>query len=49
MKRILVTPAGRKKYLEILFNHLKNLKNEFDEWILRVNPATQMTYDTWKN
>jgi hypothetical protein len=37
MKRILVTPAGRKKYLEILFNHLKNLKNEFDEWILWVN------------
>jgi len=37
MKRILVTPAGRKKYLEILFNHLKNLKNEFDEWTLWVN------------
>jgi len=37
MKRILVTPAGRKRYLEILFNHLNNLKNEFDEWILWVN------------
>jgi hypothetical protein len=37
MKKILVTPAGRKRYLEILFNHLKNLKNEFDEWILWVN------------
>lgn len=37
MKRIIVTPAGRKRYLEILFNHLKNLKNEFDEWILWVN------------
>ena len=37
MKKIIVTPAGRKRYLEILFNHLKNVKNEFDEWILWMN------------
>ena len=45
MKRILVTPAGRKRYLEILFNHLKNLKNEFYGLI----PKTRMTFNTWKN
>lgn len=42
MKRILVTPAGRKNYLEVLYTHLKNLKNEFDEWILWVNTENQI-------
>jgi len=37
MKRILVTPAGRKRYLELLYLHLLNLRNEFDEWVLWVN------------
>jgi len=37
MRKIIVTPAGRKRSLEILFNNLKNLKNEFDEWVLWVN------------
>jgi hypothetical protein len=41
MKRILVTPAGRERYLEVLFNYLKNLKNEFDEWVLWVNTENQ--------
>jgi len=41
MKRILVTPAGRKRYLEILFEYLKCLTNEFDEWILWVNTENQ--------
>jgi hypothetical protein len=37
MKKILVTPAGRKRYLMVLYSHLLNLRNEFDEWILWVN------------
>jgi hypothetical protein len=37
MKRIVVTPAGRKRYLEILYLHLLDKKNEFDEWHLWVN------------
>jgi hypothetical protein len=37
MKKIIVTPAGRKRYLEILYEYLKSMKNEFDEWILWVN------------
>jgi hypothetical protein len=37
MKKILVTPAGRKRYLEILLSHLKKVRSEFDEWILWVN------------
>lgn len=37
MKKIIVTPSFRKRYLEILHNHLYYLKNEFDEWIIWVN------------
>jgi len=37
MKKIVVTPAGRKKYLEILSSHLIRMKDEFDEWVLWMN------------
>lgn len=37
MKRILVTPAGRERYLSVLFNNLIKLKDEFDEWHLWLN------------
>jgi len=37
MKRIVVTPAGRKKYLEILKNNLDKCREEFDQWIIWVN------------
>jgi hypothetical protein len=37
MRRILVTPAGRKRYLEVLLSNLKKVRDEFDEWILWVN------------
>lgn len=37
MKKIVVTPAGRKKYLEILSKYLIKYKNEFDEWHLWCN------------
>lgn len=41
MKKILTTPAGRKRYLELLYNHLKNQKDEFDIWILWMNTNNQ--------
>lgn len=37
MKRILVTPAGRERYLSVLFNNLVKLRPEFDEWHLWLN------------
>lgn len=37
MKRIIVTPAGRKRYLEILAAHLEKQKSFFDEWHLWQN------------
>jgi hypothetical protein len=39
MKRVIVTPAGRKCYLEILLRYLVRAKNagEIDRWILWVN------------
>jgi hypothetical protein len=37
MKRIIITPAGRIRFLEILYLHLLTKKNEFDEWHLWVN------------
>ena len=35
----IVTPAGRKKYLEILYRHLKSQKDYFNTWTLWVNTA----------
>lgn len=35
--RIVVSPAGRERYLRILFRHLKAQKHAFDEWHLWVN------------
>lgn len=35
--RIIVTPAGRRKTLELLYLHLKKNKDEFDKWILWLN------------
>jgi hypothetical protein len=45
MRKILVTPAGRKRYLEILLSNLKKVRNEFDEWILWVNTNDESDID----
>ena len=37
MNKIIVTPAGRKRYLEILLSHLLLNKSEFDTWELWMN------------
>jgi hypothetical protein len=37
MRRILITPAGRQRYLELLYRHVLSQKNDFDEWQLWVN------------
>jgi hypothetical protein len=37
MRRIIVTPAGRQRYLERLFKHLEKQKSSFDEWHLWMN------------
>ena len=39
MKRVVVTPAGRKRYLEILVQHLAAQRDAFDVWILLVNTS----------
>lgn len=36
-KRIVVTPAGRARYLEILHKHLEKQREHFDQWLLLVN------------
>lgn len=41
MNKIIVTPAGRKQFLEILFNNLFSLQDEFDKWILWANTDNQ--------
>jgi hypothetical protein len=38
---IIVTPAGRKRYLEILFNHLSKQKKDFTVWQLWLNTENQ--------
>lgn len=37
MKKVITTPAGRERYLKILFQYLKKYKNEFDYWDIWVN------------
>lgn len=37
MKKIIVTPAGRRRYMEILFNNLIKRRSEFDEWNIWIN------------
>lgn len=37
MKKIIVTPAGRKRYLEILLCNLLKCRNEFQEWHIWIN------------
>lgn len=37
MRCEIVTPAGRKRYLEILFRYLKSQKSEFEIWQLWIN------------
>ena len=37
MKIIVVTPAGRERYLKILYKYLNFQKNDFDEWHLWLN------------
>lgn len=37
MKRIVIIPAGRKRYLEILLNYLKFYKDEYDRLDIWLN------------
>jgi len=45
MKKIIITPAGRKRYLEILYPYLKKFKDEFDEWHLWMNSPVKEDND----
>jgi hypothetical protein len=45
MKKIIVTPAGRKRYLEILLKNLNKCRDEFDEWIIWVNTDNKEDID----
>ena len=49
MNKVIVTPAGRKRYLEILFKHLKKQKTDFDEWQLWMNTTNQEDIDYCKD
>ena len=37
MRRVVVTPTGRKRYLELLYRHLRAQRDEFDSWELWLN------------
>jgi hypothetical protein len=37
VKRIIVTPAGRRRYVEILARHLSAQRSSFDEWHIWLN------------
>jgi hypothetical protein len=45
MKKIIVTPAGRRRYLEVLLQHLIKNKNEFDTWQIWVNTTDKEDID----
>jgi hypothetical protein len=44
----IVTPAGRQRYLEVLFLHLKSQKADFNQWTLWLNTANQADIDFCK-
>jgi hypothetical protein len=48
-KTIIVTPAGRKRYLEILLNNLLKQKNDFSVWQLWLNTDNQDDIDYCKS
>lgn len=37
MNRIIVTPAGRSRYLKVLYKNLLKCRNEFTKWIIWLN------------
>lgn len=41
MNRIVVTPAGRERYLRVLLQHLVNCKDEFDRWDVWLNTTNE--------
>jgi hypothetical protein len=41
MKRIVITPAGRKRYLSVLLKNLIKCRDEFDCWHLWINTENQ--------
>jgi hypothetical protein len=41
MKTIVVTPAGRQRYLEVLLQCLLNVRDEFDRWNIWLNTTNQ--------
>ena len=45
MKRVIVTPAGRRRYLEVLSAHLAAQRSSFDEWHLWLNTTNQEDVD----
>lgn len=48
MRIEIVTPAGRERYLEILYRHLKLQKSNFDQWTLWINTTHQPDIDYCK-
>jgi hypothetical protein len=44
----IVTPAGRKETLSILYNHLKNQSKDFKQWTLWLNTINQPDIDYCK-
>lgn len=46
---IIVTPAGRRRYLEILYKYLNSQKTDFSEWHLWVNTTNQDDIDYMHN
>lgn len=48
MRIEIVTPAGRQRYLELLFLHLKSQKEDFHQWTLWLNTTNQADIDFCK-
>jgi hypothetical protein len=49
MNTVVVTPAGREKYLKKLVEHLRLQKDSFDEWHLWVNTKNENDINYMKN
>lgn len=45
MKKIIVTPAGRKRYLQVLLKNLIKCRDEFDHWEIWLNTENKEDVD----
>jgi hypothetical protein len=48
MKRVIVTPAGRRRYMSLLAGHLLKQRSSYDEWHIWLNTTDKEDIEFFK-